>query len=247
MNRKQFIESHGATCDNWMWSWSFVNHSERVVIFGAWEHWRTGTSTKIFDKSWERSDVGRKESGFPQSMKHILLVQDEGYELKTFKMINSDERKNESGLGPAKIAKFDCELIPMSLNQVNGEWYATELLDDTLDDLQAPYDFSALGSDGGLSYMVMKSYVRRDPKVRQKVIERATSGCERESCTDTRKYPGFLDVHHILGVQNSDRYWNCVALCPNCHREAHYSPDRERINEELLSFAGKFESKSHLS
>ena len=37
MNRKQFIEQQGATCRNWNWSWSFVNHEERFVIFGAWD------------------------------------------------------------------------------------------------------------------------------------------------------------------------------------------------------------------
>ncbi|MBZ6758337.1 HNH endonuclease, partial [Klebsiella grimontii] len=26
MNRKQFIQSRGATCRNWTWSWSFINH-----------------------------------------------------------------------------------------------------------------------------------------------------------------------------------------------------------------------------
>lgn len=244
MSRKQFIELNGATCDNWTWSWSFVNHKDRIVIFGAWEHWKEGSETKIFDKSWSVSDTGRKENGFSQSMRHIKLVQDEGYLLKTFKMIISDERKNEKGLGPAKIEKFDRELTPMYLDERDDKWYAVEFLDDTLDDLHISPDFSALGSDGGLSFMVMKSYVRRDPKVRQKVIERATSGCERKSCSDTRKYPGFLDVHHILGAKNSDRYWNCVALCPNCHREAHYSPDKERINEELLNFASRYDGKT---
>ncbi|MDU1358416.1 MAG: HNH endonuclease, partial [Enterobacter sp.] len=24
MNRKQFIQSRGATCRNWTWSWSFI-------------------------------------------------------------------------------------------------------------------------------------------------------------------------------------------------------------------------------
>ena len=37
MKRKQFIESFGATCKNWTWSWSFVNHDEKLVIFGAWD------------------------------------------------------------------------------------------------------------------------------------------------------------------------------------------------------------------
>ena len=36
-SRRAFIESVGATCQNWQWSWSFVNHSERFVAFGAWD------------------------------------------------------------------------------------------------------------------------------------------------------------------------------------------------------------------
>ncbi|MBU9434829.1 HNH endonuclease [Burkholderia multivorans] len=30
-------------------------------------------------------------------------------------------------------------------------------------------------------------------------------------------------MHHILGVEKGDRIWNCVALCPNCHRDTHHS------------------------
>jgi 5-methylcytosine-specific restriction protein A len=28
-----------------------------------------------------------------------------------------------------------------------------------------------------------------------------------------------------------------VALCPNCHREAHFAPNRAAINRELLKLA----------
>jgi 5-methylcytosine-specific restriction protein A len=31
-----------------------------------------------------------------------------------------------------------------------------------------------------------------------------------------------------------------VALCPNCHRESHYAPNRKKINRELLRFAAQF-------
>lgn len=30
-SRKQFIKSQGATCDNWTWSWSFVNHDKKIL------------------------------------------------------------------------------------------------------------------------------------------------------------------------------------------------------------------------
>lgn len=111
--------------------------------------------------------------------------------------------------------------------------------DDSVDDM--PVDYSMYGSDNAPRIKTQSSGVRRDPRVRRAVIKRATEGCEREGCNDTRTYPGFLDVHHILGVEKSDRVWNCVALCPNCHREAHYSPDAERINAALYEYAKQFE------
>ncbi len=37
MSRKEFIESVDATCKNWQWSWSFINETERFIVFGAWD------------------------------------------------------------------------------------------------------------------------------------------------------------------------------------------------------------------
>jgi 5-methylcytosine-specific restriction enzyme A len=111
--------------------------------------------------------------------------------------------------------------------------------DDSLDDM--PVDYSMYGSDNAPRVKTQSSGVKRDPRVRRAVIKRATDGCEREGCEDTRSYPGFLDVHHILGVGTSDRVWNCVALCPNCHREAHYAPEADEINAALHEYAKQFE------
>jgi len=73
---------------------------------------------------------------------------------------------------------------------------------------------------------------------------RAKGSCERPKCGERREYPGFLDVHHILGADKRDRVWNCVALCPNCHREAHYAPDHDSLNAELLTLAGRLSPKT---
>lgn len=110
--------------------------------------------------------------------------------------------------------------------------------DDTFDDLPG-VDYSMYGADGAPRVKTARSEVKRDDRVRRKVLERA-GGCERASCGERRAYAGFLDVHHILGVEKSDRVWNCVALCPNCHREAHFSPNRESINAQLLEYASRF-------
>ncbi|MCT7313268.1 HNH endonuclease [Ralstonia sp. CHL-2022] len=111
--------------------------------------------------------------------------------------------------------------------------------DDSWNDLPG-IDTSDLGSDGAPRHNVVTSSVRRDPAVRRAVIKRAAGQCERSTCRKRAEYPGFLDVHHILGVERSDRVWNCVALCPNCHRDAHFAPDHDQINAELLLFSEGF-------
>ncbi|MEW5512031.1 HNH endonuclease signature motif containing protein [Pseudomonas asiatica] len=110
-------------------------------------------------------------------------------------------------------------------------------LNDTYDDCPMP-DYSALGQDFAQRVSTIRSHVKRDPKVRLAVLDRARYRCER--CTESRSFPGFLDVHHILGAEVSDRFYNCVALCPNCHREAHYGESREELNKRLLEYASQF-------
>ncbi|HEX8223793.1 MAG TPA: HNH endonuclease signature motif containing protein [Allosphingosinicella sp.] len=110
--------------------------------------------------------------------------------------------------------------------------------DDSWDDLAA--DDESLGRDAGERRAESRSGYPRDPRVRAAVRERAGGRCERARCGTSRPYPGFLDVHHLLGIGFSDRVWSCVALCPNCHREAHYAPDRDRINAALRDYASQF-------
>jgi 5-methylcytosine-specific restriction enzyme A len=109
---------------------------------------------------------------------------------------------------------------------------------DTLDDCPG-IDYSLMGSDGAARRSVVRSAVQRDPKVRMAVLAR-TTGCERSGCVESKRYPGFLDVHHILGADKGDRVWNCVALCPNCHREAHFAPNADSLNQQLLAYAQRF-------
>ena len=116
---------------------------------------------------------------------------------------------------------------------------AAQVIDDSFDDLPG-VDNSSFGSDGAPSVKKTFSGVKRDPRVRREVIKRSNRVCERSGCGAQRNYLGFIDVHHILGAVKSDRVWNCVALCPNCHREAHYAPDRKKINKQLLRFAAQF-------
>jgi len=109
-------------------------------------------------------------------------------------------------------------------------------IDDTFDDCPG---MPPQGHDGAERRTGTRSYVPRSPKVREAVRCRAKGACER--CGESRSYAVFLDIHHVRGVEKSDQVWTCVAICPNCHREAHFSPEAKSINNALAQFAAQFE------
>lgn len=129
------------------------------------------------------------------------------------------------------------DLVKLPVNAGDDQIVALPI-DDTFDDL--PVDPNGLGTDSPARTEVQRSSVKRDPRVRRAVVMRAEGKCERATCGTSRDFAGFLDVHHILGAAKSDRVYNCVALCPNCHREAHFASDREALNKDLLVFASRF-------
>lgn len=73
----------------------------------------------------------------------------------------------------------------------------------------------------------VRSFIR-NPVVAAEVLERAAGKCEEcdaaapfVRASDSSPY---LEVHHIVRLADGgeDTVANAIALCPNCHREAHY-------------------------
>lgn len=109
-------------------------------------------------------------------------------------------------------------------------------------DLSSGIDVSLLGRDEAEFVTAEARYYKRSSRVREVVLKRAQQKCERAGCAESRDYNGFLDIHHILGIAVSDRVSNCIALCPNCHREAHCAPNRHELNRELKSRVDELEA-----
>ena len=68
---------------------------------------------------------------------------------------------------------------------------------------------------------------RRNPDVVAEVLKRASGKCEKckkDAPFMTRKKRPYLEIHHKIQLANNgdDTVKNAIALCPNCHREAHY-------------------------
>ena len=55
------------------------------------------------------------------------------------------------------------------------------------------------------------------PNKREEVLKRARFRCENGRCN----YKGQPHIHHIDGNNSHNNLSNLVALCPNCHRQAH--------------------------
>jgi 5-methylcytosine-specific restriction enzyme A len=228
MNRKQFVLAQGATCDNWTWSWSFVNHKEKFVIFGAWDRHTDGNAALILKDSWASGDQGKRAAGYKQSREHIRLIEEEGYALRTFPIKYSDERKDKDGAGPAKIAGFEPVLSEKILKRVGNCWYAfdgssTSLIPEEVDSDQ-PY------IEGASQSVVVNSF-ERNSKARKKCIEH--HGCMCVVCGFRFDIvygsigENYIHVHHVIPLSEIRREYkldpikDLIPICPNCHAMIH--------------------------
>lgn len=80
---------------------------------------------------------------------------------------------------------------------------------------------------------------KRNPYVIIEVLERANGVCElcekKAPFLRIKDDTPFLEVHHIqpLAEGGKDTVKNTVALCPNCHREAHFGINKDRLKKKL--------------
>jgi 5-methylcytosine-specific restriction protein A len=237
-SRRAFIESIGGTCQNWQWSWSFVNHAERFVVFGAWDINTKGRRCLILSGKWQFRKTGRRNQGYAQSKEHLRLVVEEGYTLKTFPMEWSNARKDESGDGPAVIGGFTARLSDRGVLQLGKDWYATDLGDEDMDialaeELDSPERYSE-----GSRKQIYVSAVERSGKARKACVRHHGRDCVVCGFNFERVFgvlgKTFIHVHHLVPVAASqgereiDPVRDLVPVCPNCHAMIHQvSPPME--------------------
>jgi len=80
-----------------------------------------------------------------------------------------------------------------------------------------------------LKILVTATVFDRDPDVVAEVLLRAAGECE--NCKRPAPFlrrsdrTPYLEVHHVIRLSNGgdDTVENAIAVCPNCHRAAHYA------------------------
>jgi predicted HNH restriction endonuclease len=96
---------------------------------------------------------------------------------------------------------------------------------------------------------VTRTEFRRNADVIVEVMLRATGVCEAcgRSAPFIRASDGtpYLEIHHIRSLADGgdDTVENAVALCPNCHRRAHYAKDALAFTALLKRKATNTESE----
>jgi len=124
MSRKKFMEAHGASNNNDRNGWGFVNHKDKVVIFGAWDVNTQLDRSLILAMDGDKIELGRKQNAFSESLEYVKLVENDGYQLQTFPVILDTDSDDGLGTGRVKIKTYVEEISDMKLEIINGDYYA---------------------------------------------------------------------------------------------------------------------------
>jgi 5-methylcytosine-specific restriction protein A len=245
MNRKEFIESQGATCLNWQWSWSFINEKEKIIIFGLWDIHLNGL---IFSEDWKFRHNGKKTLGYKQSREHIRLIEKEGFQLKTFPM----KRASKDDNGTPKIESFEPKLSLNFLIGIGGNWYASdkeiwyasdkEIGSNIPEEVITPEHYFE-----GTSKKISVNTYERNAEARKKCIQHY--GCVCAVCSfNFQKFYGsigenYIHVHHIVPLSKIkeeyrlDPIKDLIPVCPNCHAIIHKTQPAltiEQLKQHLI-------------
>lgn len=91
-------------------------------------------------------------------------------------------------------------------------------------------------------------YRHRSNAIKFYVLKRANGSCEacrKDAPFRTHLGRPYLEPHHIRRLSDGgpdDPRW-VIALCPNCHRRAHYGEDRSKFNQQLAQIVNDEERK----
>lgn len=232
MSRKQFITLHGGECANWQWSWSFVNHKQKFVIFGLWNYHENDELGTILNKDWQFREGGKKINGYGQALEHINLIRDNAYKLFTFPMTSKEE-------GSVKIDNFVPELNEKQLITSGKNWYAANLQFNCEPDQEIRESDKSF-KEGAVKSIIVNQY-ERNPKARQACLDHYGYQCSvcEFNFEDVYGELGkqYIHVHHLKMMSEiKDEYEidpikDLIPVCPNCHGIIHRTRPHQTIEE----------------
>jgi len=131
-------------------------------------------------------------------------------------------------------------LVPQSGLSIEAADLTTEAPTDLpLAELRERAHQAALASNEASPRVALANVRLRSKAVRDYVLARAAGVCE--ACRSPAPFltaagQPYLEAHHIhkLSDGGPDHPASVAAVCPNCHRRAHFGEDQITLNNELL-------------
>ncbi|QCI98849.1 HNH endonuclease [Agrobacterium larrymoorei] len=241
MSRKKFIQSLGATCSNWTWSWSFVNNDARFVVFGLWQDKDDGKLGLILHKNWEHLGE-RKQYGYAQAIRHIQLVEKESYKIYTFPMVGERRDPARGELSPSAISKFTPVTTERLLVPLPHGWYVAPLSAnyETVAEIVKDEDEYGDFIEGAVSPVLVNAY-ERNPHARKACIAHYGAACQACGLDFGTIYgplgSGYIHVHHVRpihlrgGAYVVNPVRDLIPLCANCHAMVHRGSEPLTVDE----------------
>ncbi len=145
---------------------------------------------------------------------------------------------------PAPLQEFISDADPLVLGK---DAESKSLEKDSLAELrQRAIEASAVGRDP----KERRALVRlRSRAIKLYVLKRSggkCEGCRTMAPFRTPEAKPYLEPHHIRRLSDGgpdDPRW-VIAICPNCHRRAHYSEDAQSYNDLLSQIVSRMENES---
>ncbi|MCY4046413.1 MAG: HNH endonuclease signature motif containing protein [Cellvibrionales bacterium] len=213
------------------YNWSFVEPHKTIVLNVWWEDISEDGGILSIDLNPDRvasalKGVQASRAGLVKSSIHYAMR--EGLPIR-FIVCDGErvplDRVAEDGASKVKTRMLDP--APWHVAHFNSEtgdfvFERGEKLSEYIDQ----FSLKSVDTNGDQKQLSVKVY-NRSPKVRESVLMRAKGKCEYCGETGFKMFNGamYLETHHIIPLSKSgpDSTSNVIALCPNHHREAHYS------------------------
>tara|TARA_R110001583_G_scaffold173897_2_gene328006 strand:- start:2593 stop:3432 length:840 start_codon:yes stop_codon:yes gene_type:complete len=233
-----------ASNPKYCYEWSFENKKENIIVLNLWFDNCELANGSIIQKLNMRAEAEefkgiriRRAINMDFSLQRAARLQ------SPVRVIMCDENPKE------KLKEEKSTADKRNLDSEN--WFVKEYDEDGNCVLQrggikAPYIDQFILRELDSNHPEKKestSFVYpRSKVVREQVLLRAKGNCEHCGEEGFRTNAGaiYLESHHIvpLSEKGIDHISNVIALCPNHHREAHYSENSSEYREIFLDKIG---------
>lgn len=188
------------------------------------------TGGLIFSGDWTGKS-GRKPNAYSESLDHLGLVKNNGYELKIFRM-----KYSRTAEGTGKIRSFERQLIDKRLLEIGSDFYAV----DEQEDMQAlPEIVHTETFLEGYQKEISATAKARNTAARAKCIDHFGYDCQICFMNFEVIYgelgKQYIHVHHKNEMSDSDGerpvdpLEGLIPVCPNCHMMMHRTKPAQSI------------------